>query len=143
MFPFKSLNVDFMEAELGTGANDNTEPGKSSSVPFIPKEEEMDEEEFDKMMEERYKSGSAFVSYAEDDYENKRSIDRSSCMPSDKDPIVWKVKCAVCFRVWRVIVLVIDRLRISLSLLFYAKRFGCRLDARGFYHSVLCISMLT
>lgn len=95
MFPFNTLIVDFMETEFGTGGNVNSEPGNSSSIPFIPKEEEMDEEEFEKMMEERYKTGSAFVSYAEDDYENKRSMDRSSNMPSDKDPIIWKVKCAV------------------------------------------------
>ena len=72
-----------------------SEAGKSFNFPFIPKEEEMDEEEFDKMMEEKYKNRAPFVSYAED-RENKSFSNRSLVTPTEKDPIIWKVKCAVC-----------------------------------------------
>ncbi|RVW97641.1 Protein RNA-directed DNA methylation 3 [Vitis vinifera] len=47
------------------------------------------------MLEERYKDGSKFVTYAEDDYETKRSVQRNSLIPSIKDPTIWKVKCMV------------------------------------------------
>ncbi|KAF3945897.1 hypothetical protein CMV_027775 [Castanea mollissima] len=55
----------------------------------------MNEEEFDKMMEERYKDGSNFVRYGEDDFENKRAIDRNNIIPFARDPTIWKVKCMV------------------------------------------------
>ena len=94
-FCFVSRGVDFMEEEVDTGPKGNSVPGNSYNIPIIPKEEEMDEEEFDKMMEERYKNSSAFFKYAENDYENKRSMDGHPLIPSEKDPIIWKVKCAV------------------------------------------------
>uniref|UniRef100_F6HB58 NGN domain-containing protein n=1 Tax=Vitis vinifera TaxID=29760 RepID=F6HB58_VITVI len=47
------------------------------------------------MLDERYKDGSKFVTYAEDDYETKRSVQRNSFIPSIKDPTIWKVKCMV------------------------------------------------
>ncbi|XVE68778.1 hypothetical protein DITRI_Ditri09bG0097400 [Diplodiscus trichospermus] len=72
----------------------NNEPGKSHNHPFVPKEEVI-EEEFDKMMEKRYRDGAGFVTYAEDSYEAKGSIDRNSTVPSSKDPNLWKVKCVV------------------------------------------------
>lgn len=83
-----------MDEEFATEAHQK-EPAKTYSIPFIPKEEEMDEEEFDKMMEARYKNGSGFVTYAEDGYENKKLIDRDSLVHLDNEPIVWKVKCVV------------------------------------------------
>lgn len=86
-----------MEEDPDSGPKVNSVPGNSYSIPVIPKEEEMDEEEFDKMMEERYKNSSAFFTYAENNHENKTSIDRNLVMPSEKDPIIWKVKCAVRF----------------------------------------------
>lgn len=64
------------------------------NVPFIPKEEVMYEEEFDRMMEERYKEGSSFVTYAEDAFEIK-SMERNPHFSSARDPIIWKVKCMV------------------------------------------------
>jgi hypothetical protein len=73
------------------------EQGKALNLPLFPKEEEMNEEEFDKMMEERYKDGSNLFTYAEDDYENKRSIERNSLVPSAKYPTIWKVKCTVWY----------------------------------------------
>lgn len=83
-----------MEEGFNAEPKVNNEPGKSFILPVFPKEEDLDEE-FDKMMEERYKAGSAFVTYAEDDFEAKRSIERNYLMPSAKDPTVWKVKCMV------------------------------------------------
>lgn len=73
-----------------------TEPGLSSELPFAPKEEVLDEEEFDRMMEERYKDGS-MVRYAEDRYRMTAPTDRDSLVPSAKDPVVWKVKCMVIY----------------------------------------------
>lgn len=55
----------------------------------------MTEEELDKMMEERYKPGSSFVTYAEDRFKAKRSTDGEAMMPSHREPIIWKVKCMV------------------------------------------------
>ncbi|XP_004308761.1 PREDICTED: transcription elongation factor SPT5-like [Fragaria vesca subsp. vesca] len=86
---------DFMEEELEAEPIVQSEPGKARNLPFIPKEEEVDGEEFERMMEERYRTGSTYVTYAEDNYENKRSIDGIVLEPSAKDPVVWKVKCAV------------------------------------------------
>lgn len=84
-----------MEEEFETEPIVKSEPGKAHNLPFIPKEEDVDGEEFEKMMEERYRPGSTYVTYAEDNYENKRSIDGNVLVPSVKDPIVWKVKCTV------------------------------------------------
>ncbi|XP_027365763.1 protein RNA-directed DNA methylation 3 [Abrus precatorius] len=67
-----------------------------SSLPFVPKEELVDEEEFDRMMEERYGDPSRFVSFAEDEFDDK-TIDPSFLHTGDKDlvPTIWKVKCTV------------------------------------------------
>ncbi|XP_008233436.1 PREDICTED: protein RNA-directed DNA methylation 3 [Prunus mume] len=86
---------DFMEEEFETEPVVKNEPGKAHNLPFIPKEEDVDGEEFEKMMEERYRSGSSYITYAEDNYENKRSVDGSVLLPTVKDPIIWKVKCMV------------------------------------------------
>ncbi|TXG49433.1 hypothetical protein EZV62_025308 [Acer yangbiense] len=86
---------EFMDDELDTQPKVKNELGKAQNLPFIPKEEEIDEEAFDKIMEERFKQGSRFIKYAEDDYENKRLVDRDYRMPSSEDPTVWKVKCVV------------------------------------------------
>ncbi|XVE99222.1 hypothetical protein REPUB_Repub03eG0178900 [Reevesia pubescens] len=80
----------FMDEE--PDLNVNNQPGKTHNLPFVPKEEVI-EEEFDKMMEERYRD--AHVTYAEDSYEAKGSMDRNSTVPSAKDPTIWKVKCVV------------------------------------------------
>ncbi|RVW12274.1 Protein RNA-directed DNA methylation 3 [Vitis vinifera] len=86
---------DFLEDGFNTGLKVKNEPGKAHNLPFFPKEEELSEEELEKMLEERYKDGSKFVTYAEDDYETKRSVQRNSLIPSIKDPTIWKVKCMV------------------------------------------------
>ncbi|KAL4388557.1 hypothetical protein GQ457_09G028400 [Hibiscus cannabinus] len=81
----------FVEEEPDLNVNNN--PWKAHNLPFVPKEEVM-EEEFDKMMEERYRDGARFTTY-EEDYEAKGSIDKSSTLPPAKDPVIWKVKCVV------------------------------------------------
>ncbi|CAD5330785.1 unnamed protein product [Arabidopsis thaliana] len=67
------------------------EKGKSSFV--FPKEEDLNEEEFDRIMEERYKPGSGFLRYADDDI--KDAIEMDALAPTSKDPPIWKVKCAI------------------------------------------------
>ena len=89
---FWLLTSDLMEEE--PDLNVNNEPGKTHNIPFVPKEEVI-EEEFDKIMEERYRDGAGFVRYAEDSYEAKGSIDRNSTVPPSKDPTIWKIKCVV------------------------------------------------
>ncbi|KAB1219015.1 hypothetical protein CJ030_MR3G015069 [Morella rubra] len=83
-----------LEEEFVIESSINKEPGKAQNLPLLPKEEEMNEEEFDKIMEERYKDGSNFVTYAGDDYENKL-VETNFLVPSAKDPTIWKVKCMV------------------------------------------------
>lgn len=86
------LTPDFLEEE--PDLNINNEPGKTHN-PFVVPKEEVTEEEFDKMMEERYMSGAGFVTHAEDSYEAKGPVDTNSNVSSSKDPTIWKVKCVV------------------------------------------------
>ncbi|KAL0303323.1 UNVERIFIED_CONTAM: protein RNA-directed DNA methylation 3 [Sesamum radiatum] len=86
---------DFLEDEFGSEHGVNNEPGKVPDLPFFPKEEEMSEEELERMFEERYKPGAGFVTYAEDGDEHKKSVDRGIYVPSAKDSKIWKVKCMV------------------------------------------------
>ncbi|KAJ9175488.1 hypothetical protein P3X46_014038 [Hevea brasiliensis] len=90
----ESDQSDFDDDEFDIELKVKKEPVKMQNIPFIPKEEAMDEEEFDKMMEERYKEGSSFVTYAEDAFETK-SMERNTHFPSARDPTIWKVKCMV------------------------------------------------
>lgn len=87
-----------MEEEFDSGPNQNVKSNASKVVnlPIFPKEEKL-EEEFDKMMEERYKSGTSFVRYAEDEFENKKFIEKDSSLQTTKEPIIWKVKCMVSY----------------------------------------------
>lgn len=66
---------------------------KAPNLPVFPKEEQF-EEEFDKILEARYRDGSALGRFA-DEYDAKDSVHGGSSMPSVKDPMVWKVKCTV------------------------------------------------
>ncbi|PKI74559.1 hypothetical protein CRG98_004886 [Punica granatum] len=84
----------FEEEEYDLGTNDKNDQSKSHSLPVFPKEEEF-EEEFDKMMEERYKNASAFLRFAEDEPDLRRFVEEDASIPSIKDPTTWKVKCAV------------------------------------------------
>lgn len=56
--------------------------------------EEEHEKMLEKMVQERYKPGSSFVTYAEDRVDSQRSTERSTV--TSCDPIMWKVKCMVC-----------------------------------------------
>ncbi|CAK7325384.1 unnamed protein product [Dovyalis caffra] len=85
---------DFMDEEYDVELKVKNDPPKSQGFPIVPKEEVMDEEEFDKMMEERYKNNPRFR-YAEDADEAKTSMERNSLHSSAKDPTIWKVKCMV------------------------------------------------
>ncbi|XP_010543567.1 PREDICTED: protein RNA-directed DNA methylation 3 isoform X2 [Tarenaya hassleriana] len=84
--------IDDMEDDAEPEKNDKNNPAKTSDPAFVfPKEEEIDEEEYDKMMEDRYKPGSGFGRYTDDDV--KRSIEMDSLAPTSKDPLLWKIKC--------------------------------------------------
>ncbi|KAL2930612.1 Protein RNA-directed DNA methylation 3 [Bienertia sinuspersici] len=72
-----------------------SEPGKFEEFPFFPKEEELSGDELEKMLAERYRTKSGYVRYAEDDYDSKRSVDKSFLIPSVVEPTIWKVKCKV------------------------------------------------
>ncbi|KAE9618766.1 putative translation protein SH3 [Lupinus albus] len=74
----------------------NKEPakGQNSSFPFIPKEEEIDEEEFDRMMEARYGEASTFIRFAGDNLDDS-GIDPNSFGVKEFVPTIWKVKCTV------------------------------------------------
>ncbi|KAL3520770.1 hypothetical protein ACH5RR_018919 [Cinchona calisaya] len=89
---------DFLEDEFDMPAaatKFQNEPSRPAFTPLVPKEEEPTEEELERMLQERYKPGSTFVTYAEDNYESKRAVERPEYYPSVKDPIIWKVKCMV------------------------------------------------
>lgn len=85
------VESDFMEEE--PDLNVNNEPEETQIIPLVSKEE-VTEGEFDKITEERYRDSAGFVTYAEDSYEAKGSIDINS-RPSFKDPTIWKIKCVV------------------------------------------------
>ncbi|KAK3007686.1 hypothetical protein RJ639_013726 [Escallonia herrerae] len=89
------IDDDFLEEEFGSEVKVKNEPVKAPHLPLLPKEEEMTEEELEKMLEERYKPGSNFIRCAEDGYEAKRLIERDAIIASAKDPTIWKVKCMV------------------------------------------------
>ena len=67
--------------EFNTGQKVKNEAGKAHNLPFFPKEEELSEEELEKMLEECYKDGSKFLTYAEDDYETKSSVKKKLAYP--------------------------------------------------------------
>lgn len=91
---FTLLKTDFLEEEFGAEIKMESDLGKAPQLPVFPKEEQMSEDELDKMMEERYKPGAGFVTFAEDRYD-KRTIERNTIIPSAEDPTIWKVKCTV------------------------------------------------
>ncbi|GAB4836401.1 hypothetical protein Ancab_001312 [Ancistrocladus abbreviatus] len=79
------------EAEI----KEKNQPGKSHELPFMPKEEELSGDELERVLEERYRSGSGYVTYAEDAFETKRSAEGNFIPSSLLDPPIWKVKCKV------------------------------------------------
>ncbi|XP_075084561.1 uncharacterized protein LOC107762737 isoform X2 [Nicotiana tabacum] len=87
------FDEDFLE-EFGSNVEIKNEPVRTPQPPVI-KEEELDGEELEKMLRERYRPGSSFVAYAEDSDEKKRLFEQDTLVPSLKDPTIWKVKCTV------------------------------------------------
>ncbi|KAJ1436249.1 Transcription elongation factor Spt5, NGN domain [Sesbania bispinosa] len=88
---------DFFDVEFDTLSTMMNGPAKGQgSLPCIPKEEMVDEEEFDRMMEERYGEGSRFAHFAGDEFDDK-PIEPNSLQPGVKEliPTIWKVKCTV------------------------------------------------
>ncbi|KAJ4971936.1 hypothetical protein NE237_005035 [Protea cynaroides] len=85
---------DFLD-EIDTELKDKNKAGKSHHLPFIPKEEELSDEELAELLEERYRPGSRHVVYAKDDYEAKSSLAGNGLMPSNEDPSILRVKCMV------------------------------------------------
>ncbi|CAI9774448.1 unnamed protein product [Fraxinus pennsylvanica] len=94
---FSPTGSNYEEEEFATEGEVKNEPGKAPQYPYIPKEEEMSEDELERMLEKRYKTGTNFVTYAGDGYEHKTSTEGDIYLPSAKDPTIWKVKCLVCF----------------------------------------------
>lgn len=88
------FDEDLLEEEFGSNIDLKNEPARTHQPPVI-KEEEMDGEELERMLRERYKPGSGFVTYAEDAEERKRQTGQDTLVPSLKDPTIWKVKCTV------------------------------------------------
>uniref|UniRef100_A0A0A0LN22 KOW domain-containing protein n=1 Tax=Cucumis sativus TaxID=3659 RepID=A0A0A0LN22_CUCSA len=98
----ESDNSDFfddlmdMEDNLGTLPTFKNDDAKAQDIPFFPKEEEMNEEEFDRIMEEVYNRAPGLGAFAEENYENKNSTGRNPPAQSARDTIsLWKVKCMV------------------------------------------------
>ncbi|XP_052730775.1 protein RNA-directed DNA methylation 3 isoform X2 [Vigna angularis] len=71
-----------------------SEPGPSN-FPRVPKEELVDEEEFDRILEERYADPSRFIKFADefDDKGNNSYSIHDAVM--ELMPNIWKVKCTV------------------------------------------------
>lgn len=126
------------EPEVETsGKDDKGGKGKGSSSFVFPKEEEMNEDDYDRMMEERYKPGSGFVRYAADDV--KSSIEMDALVPTAHDPPIWKIKCAVCENLG-FFCLCFNPICFFASadfIWFYA----CRLERRSIQSSVSCTNL--
>lgn len=85
-----------MEEDLETLPAFKNDDAKAQNIPFFPKEEEMNEEEFDRMMEEVYNRAPGLGAFAEENYENKNSTGRNPPTQSARDTSsLWKVKCMV------------------------------------------------
>jgi hypothetical protein len=142
-----------MDEEYDVELKVKNDPPKTQNVPIVPKEEQMDGEEFDKMMEERFKNNPRFR-FAEDADEAKRSMERNYLEPSAKDPTIWKVKCMVGCSLYRQIAPPLALLFLlhpltSTTIAFacvYSRQLellGCRLDVRGIQLFASCKSLLT
>ncbi|KAK4367078.1 hypothetical protein RND71_014958 [Anisodus tanguticus] len=88
------FDEDLLEEEFGNNVEIKNEPVRTPQLPVV-KEEEMDGEELEQMLRERYRPGSSFVTYAEDKDERKRQFQQDTIVPTLKDPTIWKVKCTV------------------------------------------------
>ncbi|XP_058181374.1 protein RNA-directed DNA methylation 3-like [Rhododendron vialii] len=99
---------DFQEDEFTALVKFEDKPGKAHYFPFGYDEGELSGEELEKLVEERYKPSSSFLTYAEGEYEPRRldaglavvtyepgGLVADAIAPSSEDPTIWKVKCAV------------------------------------------------
>ncbi|KAF7131830.1 hypothetical protein RHSIM_Rhsim09G0146800 [Rhododendron simsii] len=99
---------DFLEDEFTALVKFEDIPGKAHYFPFGYDEGELSGEELEKLVEERYKPSSSFLTYAEGEYESRRleaglavvtyepgGLVADAIAPSSEDPTIWKVKCAV------------------------------------------------
>ncbi|XP_068653515.1 protein RNA-directed DNA methylation 3 isoform X2 [Aristolochia californica] len=76
--------------DLGEATRGTNKTGKAPVLPFLVKEEEMDED-LENFIKERY----SHVINADDSQDAKGLNDQMSMMHSMKDPIIWRVKCMV------------------------------------------------
>lgn len=98
-FYLKLLCVDSYEDEYETLSTRNVSDKGQSSYPSVPKQELVDEEEYDRLMEERVNSRFfTFAGDGDDEFEDK-PMDKSSLHHALKEsiPTIWKVKCTVCY----------------------------------------------
>ena len=94
-FFFSNWETDFIDDELETeGAN---KIGRLHHLPFLLKEEELSDDELEKLLKERYGRGSNNVVYADENQDSKDYNDRVHSMNSAKDPTIWRVKCMVIY----------------------------------------------
>ncbi|KAG5005395.1 hypothetical protein JHK82_029419 [Glycine max] len=91
-------DFDFSDDELNAGPRrmDMPDNGQSSLPRVVPKEEMVDEEEWDRILEERYKDPSRFIRFA-DEFGDDKGMDPSSIHEGVDElmPYIWKVKCTV------------------------------------------------
>ncbi|TKY50801.1 RNA-directed DNA methylation 3 [Spatholobus suberectus] len=88
---------DFSDEDFNAVPRMMSEPAKGqSSLPRVPKEELIDEEEFDRILEERFRDPSRFIKFA-DEFDEDRMMDPSSIHDGVQElfPNIWKVKCTV------------------------------------------------
>ncbi|KAI5401573.1 protein RNA-directed DNA methylation 3 isoform X1 [Lathyrus oleraceus] len=92
---YSDLSDDSYEDEFETLSTRNVSDKGQSSFPFSPKQELVDEVEYDRMVEERV--GSRFYTFAGDDEFEDKPMDQSSLHHALKEsvPTIWKVKCTV------------------------------------------------
>ncbi|XP_058768680.1 protein RNA-directed DNA methylation 3 isoform X2 [Vicia villosa] len=91
------LSDDSYEDEFETLSTRNVSDKGQSSYPSVPKQELVDEEEYDRLMEERVNSRFfTFAGDGDDEFEDK-PMDQSSLHHALKEsiPTIWKVKCTV------------------------------------------------
>ena len=99
--------TDFSKDELKTQDTVKNEFGKAHEFPFLLNVEELSDEEFEKMVEVRYRPGSSFLTYAEDKHESGGLMEGNAVVPSSEDPTIWKVKCTVLFSIILVVMFIL------------------------------------
>ncbi|KAL2561423.1 hypothetical protein AAZV13_20G080700 [Glycine max] len=91
-------DFDFSDDELNAAPRrmDMPDKGQSSLPRVVPKEEMLDEEEWDRILEERYKDPSRFIRFS-DEFGDDKGMDPSSIHEGvdELTPSIWKVKCTV------------------------------------------------